>query len=158
MERFSDLGNYLLETSKYANIEMTMVAKMKLIYPQICGEQSCVFHLPGSNGKGITIKEERDESNLGVFWNDLLQGTQLNVGFSAAVVAVDLFGHKWMPFIIVHSFTSYTFLAHQCFVKSLYSFLCLDKFWAEGTSSHKCHHPFTDSIVLLKQKWSKVKW
>ena len=33
MKRFSDLGNYLPETSKYANIEMTMVAKMKLIYP-----------------------------------------------------------------------------------------------------------------------------
>ena len=33
MKRFSDLGNYLSETSKYANIEMTMVAKMKLIYP-----------------------------------------------------------------------------------------------------------------------------
>ena len=33
MERFSDLGSYLSETSKYENIEMTMVAKMKLIYP-----------------------------------------------------------------------------------------------------------------------------
>ena len=33
MKRFSDLGNYLSETSKYADIEMTMVAKMKLIYP-----------------------------------------------------------------------------------------------------------------------------
>ena len=33
MKRISDLGNYLSETSKYANIEMTMVAKMKLIYP-----------------------------------------------------------------------------------------------------------------------------
>ena len=54
MKRFSDLDNYLSETSKYANIEMAMVAKMKLIYPhplsQIWGEQSCVFHLPGSNG------------------------------------------------------------------------------------------------------------
>ena len=33
MKGISDLGNYLSETSKYANIEMTMVAKMKLIYP-----------------------------------------------------------------------------------------------------------------------------
>ena len=33
MKRFSDMANYLSETSKYANIEMTMVAKMKLIYP-----------------------------------------------------------------------------------------------------------------------------
>ena len=31
MKRFS--ANYLSETSKYANIEMTAVAKMKLIYP-----------------------------------------------------------------------------------------------------------------------------
>ena len=97
MKRISDLANYLSsETNKYANIEMTMVAKMKLIYPpppsQIWGEQSCVFHIPGSNGFGITIKEERDLSNLGgrqmdntnrkcIFGNDLLQGTQLNVGF-----------------------------------------------------------------------------
>ena len=33
MKRISDLGDYLSETSKYANIEITMVAKMKLIYP-----------------------------------------------------------------------------------------------------------------------------
>ena len=33
MKRISDVGNYLSETSKYANIEMTIVAKMKLIYP-----------------------------------------------------------------------------------------------------------------------------
>ena len=60
MKKFSDLGNYLSKTSEYANIEMTMIAKMKLIYPplsqilgplsQILGEQSCVFHIPGSNG------------------------------------------------------------------------------------------------------------
>ena len=43
-----------------------------------------------------------------------------------------------------------------------YAAFCLDKFWAterlpiKGTSSHKCHLPFTDSIVLLKQKRSKV--
>ena len=53
---------------------------------------------------GITIKEERDESNLGgrqmdntsrkcIFGNDLLQGTQSNVGFPAAV-KVDFFGHN----------------------------------------------------------------
>ena len=85
MKRFSDLGNYLSETNKYASIEITMDAKMKLIYhplSQIWGEQSCAFHLPGSNGWGITIKEERDESNLGgsqmdntnrkcIFGNDL---------------------------------------------------------------------------------------
>ena len=33
MKRISELGDYLSETSKYANTEMTMVAKMKLIYP-----------------------------------------------------------------------------------------------------------------------------
>ena len=37
-----------------------------------------------------------------------------------------------------------------------YAAFCLDKFWAKGTSSHKCHLPFTDSMVLLKQKRSKV--
>ena len=45
------------------------------------------------------------------FGNDLLQGTQSNVGFSAAV-AVGFFGHKRIPLIIVHSFTSYRFHAH----------------------------------------------
>ena len=55
-------------------------------------------------GEGITIKEQRDESNLGgrqmdntnrkcIFGNDLLLGTQSNVGFRAAV-AVRFFGHK----------------------------------------------------------------
>ena len=50
------------------------------------------------------MKEERDEINLGdrqmdntntkcIFGNDLLQGTQSNVGFSAAV-AVGFFGHN----------------------------------------------------------------
>ena len=37
-----------------------------------------------------------------------------------------------------------------------YVAFCLDNFWAKGTSSHKYHLPFTDSIVLLKQKRSKV--
>ena len=46
-----------------------------------------------------------------IFGNDLLQGGQSNVGFPAAV-AVGFFGHKCMSLIIVHSFTSYTFLAH----------------------------------------------
>ena len=60
--------------------------------------------MPGSNGYGITIKEQRDESNLGgrqmnntnrkcIFGNDLLQGTQSNVGF-LSVVAVGFFGHN----------------------------------------------------------------
>ena len=43
MKRISDLGNYLSETNKYANIEMIMVAKMKLIYTHTItnmGEQS----------------------------------------------------------------------------------------------------------------------
>ena len=68
------------------------------------GEQSCVFHIPGSNRKEITIKEERDESNLGgrqmdntnrkcIFGSGLLHGTQSNVGFPAAV-AVGIFGHN----------------------------------------------------------------
>ena len=50
------------------------------------------------------MKEERDESNLGgrqmdnrnrkcIFGDDLLQGTQSNVGFQAAV-AVGFFGHN----------------------------------------------------------------
>ena len=54
--------------------------------------------------KGIIIKEQRDESSLGgrqldntnrkcIFRNDLLLGTQSNVGFRAAV-AVRFFGHK----------------------------------------------------------------
>ena len=53
---------------------------------------------------GITIKEQRDESNLGsrqmsntnrkcIFGNDLLQETQSNVGFPAAV-AVGFFEHN----------------------------------------------------------------
>ena len=52
----------------------------------------------------MTIKEERDESNVGgrqmdntnrkcIFGNDLLQGAQSNVGFPAAV-AVGFFGHN----------------------------------------------------------------
>ena len=46
-----------------------------------------------------------------IFGNDLLKGTQSNVGFPAAV-AVGFFGHNSMHLIIVHSFTTYTFLAH----------------------------------------------
>ena len=46
-----------------------------------------------------------------IFGNDLLQGTQSNVGFPAAV-GVGFFGHNRMSLIVVHSFTSYTFLAH----------------------------------------------
>ena len=51
MKKLADLGNNLPKISKYANVGMTVVAKMKLIYPpsQIWGEQSCVFHIPGSN-------------------------------------------------------------------------------------------------------------
>ena len=46
MKRFSDLGNYLSETSKYANVEMTMVAKMKLIYPPtITGAKNHVYFI-----------------------------------------------------------------------------------------------------------------
>ena len=97
-----------------------------------------------------------------IFGNDLLQGTQSNVGFPAAV-AVGFFGHNWMSLIIVHSFTTYTFLAHllrfceiimQLFV--LISIEQNERLPTKGTSSHKCHLPFTDSIVLLKQKRSKV--
>ena len=50
-------------------------------------------------------------------------GTQTNVGFSATAVAVGFFGHNYnCPFfhIVYLSSTS------QGFVKSLYSFLCLD--------------------------------
>ena len=102
------MGNYIPETSKYANIEMTMVAKMKLIYPpthyQKYGAKNHVYIISHYQ-MGITIKEERDESNLGgrqmdntnrkcIFWNGLLQGTQSNVVFPAAAVAVGFFGHK----------------------------------------------------------------
>ena len=91
-----------------------------------------------------------------IFGNYLLQGTQSNVGFPAAV-AVGFFGHNWMspydcPFIhnVYLPCTSHKVLLNH------YAAFCLDKFWAKGTSSHKCHLPFTDSIVLLKQKRSKV--
>ena len=47
-------------------------------------------------------------------------------------------------------YTSHTVLLNH------YAAFGLDKFRAKGTSSHKCHLPFTDSIVLLKQERSKV--
>ena len=42
MKRFSDLGSKF-ETSKYANIEMTMVAKMKLIDPPYAANNHVYF-------------------------------------------------------------------------------------------------------------------
>ena len=42
MKKFSDLGNYLSETSKYANIEMTMVAKMN--FPTYYHVYHCAPH------------------------------------------------------------------------------------------------------------------
>ena len=54
-----------------------------------------------------------------IFENDLLQGTQSNVGFSAAAVAVGFFGHNSMPPYNCQ-FTSYTMVYLSCI-------LCLDK-------------------------------
>ena len=91
-----------------------------------------------------------------IFGNDLLLRTQSNVGFLAAV-AVRFFAHKLNvpyngPFIhnVYLPCTSHKVLLNH------YAAFCLERFWAKGTSSHKCHLPFTDSIVLLKQKRIKV--
>ena len=64
-----------------------------------------------------------DTNRKCIFGNDLLQGTQSNVGFSAAAVAVGFFGHNCSLFRIV-----YLPCTSQGFVKSLCSFLCLVKF------------------------------
>ena len=80
---------------------------MKLIYPPTItnmGRTIMCISYPRNKWVGITIKEERDDSNLGgrqmdnrnrkcIFRNDLLQGTQSNVGFPAAV-AVGFFGYN----------------------------------------------------------------
>ena len=54
-----------------------------------------------------------------IFGNDLLQGTQSNVGFPAAV-AVGFFGHNWLS---IHSQRIPSLHISQGFVKSLCSFL-----------------------------------
>ena len=80
---------------------------MKLIYPPTItnmGRTIMCISCPRIKWMRITIKKERDESNLGgrqmdntnrkcIFGNDLLQGTQSNVSFPAAV-AVGFFGHN----------------------------------------------------------------
>ena len=75
---------------------------MKLIYPPTITIMWISY--PRIKWVGSTIKEEKDEINLGgrqmdntnkkcIFGNDLLQGTQSNVGFPAAV-AVGFFGYN----------------------------------------------------------------
>ena len=77
-----------------------MVAKMKLIYPSTITNMRrtimCISH------PRIKWGRQMDNTNRKcIFGNDLLQGTQSNVGFPAAV-AVGFFGHNAMPLIIVH--------------------------------------------------------
>ena len=76
------MGNYLSETSKYANIEMTIVAKMKLIYHNHkYGVNNHVYFLsPDQMGRQMDNMNRKC-----IFGNDLLQGTQSRFGFSAAV-------------------------------------------------------------------------
>ena len=77
---------------------MTMVAKMKLIYHyHKYGVNNHVYFIsPDQMGRESQSKKKGTKSNLGgrqmnntnrkcIFGNDLLQGTQSNVGFSAAV-------------------------------------------------------------------------
>ena len=126
-------------------MQMTMVAKMKLICPStitIMGQTIMCISSPRI--KWVGNRNQRRNRKC-IFGNDLLQGTRSNVVFSAAAaVTVGFFGHNCPFFHIV-----YLPCTSQGFVKSLCSFLYLVNFLAEGTSSHKCHLP-TDSIVLLK--------
>ena len=104
--------------SKYANLEMIMVAKMRLIYPPtITNHVHFIFHeemgresqsKKKAEEEKVTNKFKRDESKVRgkqidntnrkcIFENDLLQGIQSNVGFAAAAAAavvVGLFGHN----------------------------------------------------------------
>ena len=91
-----------------------------------------------------------------IFGNDLLLGTQSNVDFPAAV-AVGFLGHKLnVPYNCPFIHNAYLPCTPHKVLLNHYAAFWLDKFGAKGTSSHKCHLPFTDSIVLLKQKRSKV--
>ena len=104
-------------------MQMTMVAKMKLIYPStitIMGQTIMCISSPRI--KWVGNRNQRRNRKC-IFGNDLLQGTQSNDGLSAAAVTVGFFGHNCPFFHIV-----YLPCTPQGFVKSLCSFLCLVKF------------------------------
>ena len=79
-----------------------------------------------------------------------------NVGFPAAVAVGFLWTQLNVPYNCPFIHKVYLSCTSHKVLLNHYAVFCLDKFWAKGTSSHKCHLPFTDSIVLLKQKRSKV--
>ena len=105
-ERFSDLGNYLSETSKHANIEMTIVDKNEVNLPTHYHKYKAnnrVYFISqkweGDRNQRRKRREKMDYTNRKcIFENDLLHGTQSNGGFSAAAaVSVGFFGHILMP-------------------------------------------------------------
>ena len=63
MKRISDLGNYLSETSKYENIEMTMVAKMKVIYPPTITNMGRTIKLKDQMGRESQSKKRLEQSS-----------------------------------------------------------------------------------------------
>ena len=117
--RLGQLAIYL----RQVNMQMTMVAKMKLIYPStitIMGQTIMCISSPRTKWVGNRSQRRNRKCTFG---NDLLQGTQSNVDFSAAALTVGFFGHSCPFFHIV-----YLPCTSQGFVKSLCSFLCLVKF------------------------------
>ena len=62
MKTISDLGNYLSETSKNANIEMTMVAKMKLIYPPTITNMGRTMYFISQDQMGRESQSKKKET------------------------------------------------------------------------------------------------
>ena len=89
-----------------------------------------------------------------IFGNDLLQGT-IKCWFSSKSSSRLLWTQLTVPYNCPFIHNVYLPCASDKVLLNHYAAFCLDKFWAKGTSYHKCHLPFTDSIVLLKQKRSK---
>ena len=90
-----------------------------------------------------------------IFVNDLLLGT-IKCWFSSSSSSRLLWTQLNVPYNCPFIHNVYLPCTSHKVLLNHYVAFCLDKFWAKGTSSHKCHLPFTDSIVLLKQKRSKV--
>ena len=127
-------------------LEITMVAKMKLIYPPTItymGRTIMCISYPRIKWVGITINEQRDESNLG---RRQMGNTNRKCWFSSRSSSRLLWTQLNAPYncpffhIVYLPWTSHKVLLNH------YAAFCLDKFWAEGTSSHKCH------------KRNNVKW
>ena len=84
-----------------------------------------------------------------IFGNDLLQGTQSNVGFPAVSSSRLLWTQLNVPYNCPFIHNVYLPCTSHKVLLNHYAAFCLDKVSAKGTSSHKCHLPTTDSIVLL---------